>query len=177
MQRTTRSQLHDREGVWEGRLWESHQPMNKNLIRGRQDGTSWHNTVKFPHSVLEVNEAVGWRRFQCLPSEICLARRPAKTGSVHRGNTVDIRQKSAEAIVVGLKRVGGRKIARLNNETRGATTQRRAEPMTMNRPDHPPVALELTSSGKHGYRNLAEKESSCEVTLETVELHSLSRRS
>jgi len=38
-------------------------------------------------------------------------------------------EESAEAIVVGLKRVGGQRMPELNNETRGATTQRRAEPM------------------------------------------------
>ena len=84
MKRTTRSQLREGDRPWEGRLWESHQPTNRNLIRGRQDGTSWHNAAKFPHSVLEVNEAVGWRRFSFLPGEICSALRPAKAGSAQR---------------------------------------------------------------------------------------------
>jgi len=70
MKRTTRSQLREGDRPWGGRLWESHQPTNRNLIRGRRDGTSWHNTAKFPHSVPEVNEAVGWRRFSSLPGEI-----------------------------------------------------------------------------------------------------------
>lgn len=54
---TTRSQLRDREGPWEGAgakrrqpaseamlatLWEICQPMNKNLMRGRPSGTRWH---------------------------------------------------------------------------------------------------------------------------------------
>ena len=70
MKRTTRSQLRKGDRPWGGRLWESHQPTNRNLIRGRRDGMSWHNTAKFRHSVLEVNEAVGWRRFSQLPGEI-----------------------------------------------------------------------------------------------------------
>ena len=67
---------------------QSHQPMNKNLIGGRRNGTSWHNTAKFLHSVPEVNEAVGWRRFQFLSGEISLA---------------SAGEKSAEVIVVAAK--------------------------------------------------------------------------
>ena len=48
------------------------------------------------------------------------------------------------------------------------TTQRRAEPRMMNRPDTPPVAVEPTGSGRREHRSLVEKESSCEVTLENV---------
>ena len=66
---TTRSQLREGDRPWGGRLWESHQAMNKNLIRGRRSGTSWHNTAKFPHSAPEVNEALGWRRFLFLSGE------------------------------------------------------------------------------------------------------------
>jgi len=38
----------------------------------------------------------------------------------------------------------------------------------MNRPDDPFVAVEPTGFGRHGHRNLVEKESSCEVTLKDV---------
>ena len=69
MQRTIRSQLREGDRPWEGRLGESHQPMNKNDIRGRRGGTSWHNTAKSRHSAPEVNGVVGWRRFPCLPGE------------------------------------------------------------------------------------------------------------
>lgn len=72
--------------MWGGRLWENHQLMNKNLIRGRRNGTSWHNTAKFLHSVPEVNEAVGWWRFQFLSGEISRWGNPS--------------EKSAEVIVV-----------------------------------------------------------------------------
>ena len=82
MKRTTRSQLREGDRAWGGRLWESHQPMNKNLIRGRRDGTSWHNTAKFPHSVPEVNEAVGWWRFPFLSGEISLASAGEKSAEV-----------------------------------------------------------------------------------------------
>jgi hypothetical protein len=99
MKSTTRSQLRKGDRPWEGRLWESHQPMNKNLIRGRQNGTSGQNTTKFPYSVLEVNEAVGWRRFQGLPTEISLTcgRGFAAAHLAAMAGVID--EKSAEVIV------------------------------------------------------------------------------
>ena len=48
------------------------------------------------------------------------------------------------------------------------TTQRRAEPRMMNRPDHPPATEEPTGSERREHRSPAEKESSCEATLEDV---------
>ena len=60
--------------------------MDKNHILGRQDRMSWHNTAKSCHSVLEVNVAVGWRRFPCLPGEICLALHSVSAGSAQRGD-------------------------------------------------------------------------------------------
>ena len=92
MQRTTGGQLRVREDSWGGRLRENHQPMNKNLMRGRRGGKSWHNTAKSCHSAAEVNEAVGWWRIASLPGEIS----PSRDG-----------EKSAEVIVVG-KRAGVR---------------------------------------------------------------------
>ena len=88
MKRTTRGQLRKGDRPWGGRLWEIRQPMNKNLIRGRRGGTSWHNTAKSLHSAPQVNEAVGRRRFQFLSGEIS----PASAG-----------EKSAEVIVVAAK--------------------------------------------------------------------------
>ncbi len=91
MKRTTRSQLRKGDRPWEGRLWESHQPTNRNLMRGRRDGTSWHNAAKFLHSVPEVNEAAGWRRFSFLPGETCLALRRVQTRSARRGDVPGVR--------------------------------------------------------------------------------------
>ncbi len=48
--------------------------MNKNHIRGRYDGASWHNTAKPTGSVVEVNVAVVRRRTALLPGEISAAR-------------------------------------------------------------------------------------------------------
>jgi len=100
MKSTTRSQLHDREGLWEGRLWESCQTMNKNLMRGRQSGKSWHNTAKSCHSTLEVNEAFGQWRIVFLPGETSstcgrdiAAARPSVMAGV-------IGEESAEVIVM-----------------------------------------------------------------------------
>lgn len=88
MKRTTRGQLREGDRPWGGRLWEIRQPMNKNLIRGRRGGTSWHNTAKSLHSAPQVNEAVGRRRFQSLSGEISFA---------------SAGEKSAEVIVVAAK--------------------------------------------------------------------------
>ena len=85
--KTTRGQLRKGDQPWEGRLWESRRPTNRNLIRGRQDRVSWHNTAKPCHSVPEVNEAVGWRRFSSLPGEISTAR-DRGSGSAVRSNAL-----------------------------------------------------------------------------------------
>ena len=60
--------------------------MNKNLIQGRRDGASWHNTAKPTGEVVEVNQAVVRGRTVPLPGEIS----PVRAG-----------EKSAEVIVVG----------------------------------------------------------------------------
>ena len=66
--------------------------MNKNLIKGRRDGVSWHNTANSTGEVAEVNQAVVRGRTASLPGEISGVRAP---------------EKSAEVIVVG-KRAGVR---------------------------------------------------------------------
>jgi hypothetical protein len=72
-QNTTRSQLRKGDRPWGGRLWESHQAMNKNLLRGRRRRVSWHNAAKPVISTPEVKEALGWRRFPSLSGETSLA--------------------------------------------------------------------------------------------------------
>jgi len=83
---TSRSQLRKGDRPWEGRLGESREPMNKNHIRGRHGGASWHNTAKPVGEAVEVNVAVVRRRTAPLPGEICRALRPARAGSAFRGN-------------------------------------------------------------------------------------------
>ncbi len=106
MKRTIRSQLRKGDRPWEGRLGKSHQPMNKNDIRSRQDGKSWYNTAKSRHSVLEVNGVVGWRRFPCLPGETCPALRPARAGSASRGDTVGDRAGVSRGHTTGIENRG-----------------------------------------------------------------------
>ena len=48
--------------------------MNKNCIRGRRGGASWHNTAKPSGLAAEVNAAVVRRRTAPLPGEISIAR-------------------------------------------------------------------------------------------------------
>ena len=161
MQRTTRGQLRSREGRWEGRLWESYQPMNKNLIRGRRGGMSWHNTAKFPRSAAEVNEAVGWRRTVFLPGEISSKWRPAFVrGALASVMASVMGEKSAEAIVPGTSR--GLEDARLNYET-GSLESGKGRTARMNRPGHPSTALNPTGGARNGHGSRAEKESSCGI--------------
>ena len=99
MKSTTRGQLRKGDRPWGGRLWESCQTTNRNLMRGRRDGMSGHNTAKFLHSVPEVNGAFGRRRFRGLPTEIssaCGRLRAAAHLSAMAGVTGE---KSAEVIV------------------------------------------------------------------------------
>jgi hypothetical protein len=136
MKRTTRSQLREGDRPWEGRLWESHQPTNRNLIRGRRGGTSWHNAAKFPHSVPEVNEAVGWRRFSFLPGEISTAR-DRESGSAVRSNALgDGREVSRGHSTTFVNR--GDERCPINYDTRKREHGKdRTE--TMGRPGLPPV--------------------------------------
>ena len=119
MKRTTRGQLREGDRSWEGRLWESHQAMNKKSIRGRRGGMSWHNTAKSSHLAPEVNGTLGWWRIKRLPGEISLAVRSVQAESVRRGNTADDRREVSRSHRSWDKTNWGAEIARLNNETHG----------------------------------------------------------
>jgi len=79
--------------------------MNKNHIKGRRDGTSWHDTAKSTGSVVEVNVAVVRGSNAFLPGEI-LAAQPAR--------------KSAEAVVVDSEPGAG--MARINSKPEDSMT-------------------------------------------------------
>ena len=79
--------------------------MNNNHIKGRRDGTSWHNTAKSCGSVVEVNVAVVQGSNAFLPGEI-LAVHPAR--------------KSAEAVVVDNEPGAG--MARVNSKPEDSMT-------------------------------------------------------
>jgi len=120
--------------AWEGRLGESHQPMNKNLIRGRRDRVSWHNTAKPCHSVPEANEAVGWRRFSSLPGEISTAR-GRESGSAVRSNALgDSREVSRGHSTAIENRGAGIRPFKLGNPPARSGKDRTD---TMGRPGHP----------------------------------------
>lgn len=74
--------------------------MNKNLIEGRRDGVSWHNTEKPTGEVVEVNQAVVRGRTVPLPGEVSGVRAP---------------EKSAEVIVVSSRPGAGRRPFNLRN--------------------------------------------------------------
>ena len=69
--------------VAERRLGETREPMNKNLIEGRHDGASWHNTAKPFGLVAEVNEAVVRGRTAFLPGEISAVRAAREVSRGH----------------------------------------------------------------------------------------------
>ena len=74
MKRTiTRGQLRCREARWEGRLWETCEPMDKNRIKGRHGLVSWHHTAKPIGASMEVNAAVVQGSIECLPREASLS--------------------------------------------------------------------------------------------------------
>ena len=56
--------------------------MNKNLIEGRCDGASWHNTAKPIGEVVEVNQAAVRGRTVFLPGEIWGVRALQKSAEV-----------------------------------------------------------------------------------------------
>ena len=102
--------------------------MNKNLIRGLGGGTRWHNTSKSCHSTFQINEAVGQRRFQCLPTEICLALRLVQMRSAQGGNILGDEAEVSRGHISWDKTnrgafIGSKLLSQRNNETRGNTTQ------------------------------------------------------
>ena len=157
MKRTTRSQLRPREGSWEGRLWESHQPMNKNLIRGRRGGMSWHNTAKFRRSAAEVNEAVGWRRTVFLPGEISSTGGVLRHAAPSSAMAAVWGEKSAEAIVVEETSRSAQK----HSKVAGVTHPMKGRTSRTNRPEYPLTAMNPTGGARSEYGIRAEKESSC----------------
>ena len=155
------------------------EPVGINLIRGRRDGTSWHNTAiakpgrptnvkpdhkarrdKFLHSVLEVNEAVGWRRFSFLPGEISTARNRESGSAVRRNALGDGREVSRGHSTTFVNR--GDERCPINCDTR-KREHGKGRTDTMGRPGHPPTTLSpaLVVGARSGNRSRAEKESPC----------------
>ena len=79
--------------------------MNNNHIKGRRDGTSWHNTAESSGSVVEVNVAVVRGSNAFLPGEIL---------------AVYAARKSAEAVVVDNEPGAG--MARVNSKPEDSMT-------------------------------------------------------
>ena len=118
--------------------------MNKNYIRGRRGGMSWHNTAKSLHSAQEVNVAVGWRRFPCLPGEICLALRRVQTRSAQRGDAWGDRAEVSRGHITAIENRGaGIRSFKLGNPPARSGKDRTD---TMGRPGHPSYTLTPTGS-------------------------------
>ena len=146
---TSRSQLRKGDRPWGGAEAKRRQPaseamqatlgeirelMNKNHIRGRHGGVSWHNAAKPVGLVVEVNVAVVRRRTASLPGEISAARGRA-SGSAGRSNALgDGREVSRGHSNGDVNRgAGKRPIKRRNPQARPA----KGRTDTMGRPGHP----------------------------------------
>ena len=110
--------------------------MNKNCIRGRHGGMSWHNTAKSAGSAVEVNAAVVRWRTASLPGEISTAR-GRESGSAVRSNALgDGREVSRGHSTRAVNRGAGIRPFKLGNPQarpgKGRTD-------TMGRPGHPPA--------------------------------------
>ena len=81
-QNTSRCQGAPSDRCSERRLCKTRVPMEKNLIRGRYDGASWHNTAKPTGEVVEVNQAVVRGRTVFLPGEVSPVRASEKSAEV-----------------------------------------------------------------------------------------------
>ena len=154
---TSRGQPRKGDRPWGGRLCESHEPTNRNLIRGRSGPVSWHNTAKPFVSSRKVNQAVVWRRAALLPGEICPTGRPG-FGRGAPGSVMDrvIGQKSAEAIVVATSR--GLKDARSNNDT-GTLVKAKGRTSLADQPGCPLEALMPIGGADRGGQTGRERES------------------
>ena len=159
MKRTTRGQLREGDRPWEGRLWESRQATNRNLIRGRQSRKSWHNTAKSCHSALEVNEALGWWRITLLPGEISSTCGRVYAAAQLSAMASVIGEKSAEVILAETTNRSARSHSKVADV---ASVKDRTQ--TMKRPEHPSITMKPTGGVKNGYGIRAEKETSCVET-------------
>jgi hypothetical protein len=110
--------------------------MNKNCIRGRHGGVSWHNTAKPCGLVVEVNAAVVRRRTAFLPGEISTAR-GRESGSAVRSNALgDGREVSRGHSTGDVNRGAILRPCKLRNPLARSGKDRTD---TMGRPGHPPA--------------------------------------
>jgi len=108
--------------------------MNKNCIRGRYGGMSWHNTAKSCGLAVEVNAAVVWWRTVSLPGEISTARGRASGSAVRRNALGDGREVSRGHSTAIENRGAGIRPFKLGNPPARSGKDRTD---TMGRPGHP----------------------------------------
>jgi len=136
--------------------------MNKNCIRGRRGGESWHNTAKPCGLVAEVNAAVVRRRTAFLPGEISTAR-GRESGSAVRSNALGDGREVSRGHSTGDENRGDERFpckqrnpqARSGKDRTGSTI----------RPENPSTAMNPTGGARYGDGPRAEKERSCGVLL------------
>ena len=121
--------------------------MNKNCIRGRHGGMSWHNTAKSFGSAVEVNAAVVWWRTVPLPGEISAAR-GRESGSAVRSDALgDGREVSRGHITRDVNRGAGIRPLKLGNPQARSGKGRTG---TIARPDGSSTATNPTGGARNG---------------------------
>ncbi len=133
--------------------------MNKNHIRGRCGGVSWHNTAKPNGEAVEVNVAVVRRRTVSLPGEISTAR-GRESGSAVRSNALgDGREVSRGHSTRDENRGDERFPCKQRNPQARSGKDRTG---SMVRPGHPSTAMNPTGGASYGDGIRAEKERPCD---------------
>ena len=157
--------------------------MNKNCIRGRRGGMSWHNTAKSCGLAVEVNAAVVRRRTALLPGEISIAR-GRESGSavrsnalgddreVSRGHSTEIMNRGDERLPFK-QRTDRREIDGLQGCPKGEQSESNSQAQlrkdrtgSMIRPVHPSTVMNPTGGARNGDGIQAEHRSAAELTHE-----------
>jgi hypothetical protein len=121
--------------------------MNKNHIRGRCGGMSWHNTAKSIGEAVEVNVAVVRRRIASLPGEISTAR-GRESGSAVRSNALgDGREVSRGHSTEIMNRGAERRPFKQRNSQAQLRKDRTG---TITRPDYSAVVMNPTGGAESG---------------------------
>ena len=143
--------------------------MNKNCIRGRRGGVSWHNTAKPCGLAVGVNAAVVRRRTALLPGEC--------ERSGHSRRQISIARGRENGSAVRSNALGDDREVSRGHSTRGENQGDERLPFkqrnlqarfgkdrtgSMIRPVHPSMALNPTGGAEYGDGTQAEKERSCD---------------
>jgi hypothetical protein len=148
--------------------------MNKNHMRGRCGGASWHNTAKPIGEAVEVNVAVVRRRTASLPGEISATRGRASDSAVRSNALGEGRESEQSGDSLRAKQCWQLSRSHSTGDVnRGAERSplklrnpqgrfRKDRTGSMVPPIHPSPAMTPTGGARHGDGPWAEKERPCD---------------